>query len=132
LYDKLSGNMEEIQTELTSLYPAFKETHFYAKFSEFLDKLTNSKYDTNMNTKLTIYLWDNQAMLNYIRNQNLLDKSEKSLEKIFATLFNHISEFHHPTQSIIQGSRSVINTLSNGHLRLSTFDVFQVKIFLLL
>jgi hypothetical protein len=118
--------MEDIKFELTASYSGFEQTKFCEKFLELFEKLTNVKYDTNRSTKLTVYLWDSKAMVDYIHNEILVDKSEKGLEKLLGTLLNHIAEFHHPTQSIIQGSISNVKTASNGHLRLSTFDVFDV------
>ena len=124
--------MKEIHTFLNASYPDFESTKFHADFKALYDLFTNSAHDTNTSPKLTIYLWDNLAMIEYIRGEILIDKIENSLNKIMMTIRNHVSEFHYPTQMILNGDRLTAESLAENKLRMSALDVFEVVKYLML
>ena len=96
---------------------------FLNEYEQIYDELTNDKFNTNNNTKYTIYLWDNVKMNAYIRKvMNYYDYNlNQKLDKIINTIRHHIVKFHHVTQSIVANNVD-LETLANKKIRLSVIN----------
>ena len=126
LYNELINNLDEIDKFINS-FSNNTNNWFHSEFTKLYEEISNDSYNTNKNSKLTIYLWDNTTMIDYI--QKTLEKSfsNKSLSEIMSTIKNHIVKFHHPTQSILKNINSFkMSSLADAQLRLSTLTLEHV------
>ena len=128
LYVELLNNMANIRSLIKSNYNHTDQTDaFFSSFNQFYDLISNDSFNTNTNKKLTVYLWDNSAMINYIR-ESIVNGAD-NLNDLMSTILNHFVDFHHPTQSIIKNNELIkLNTIANKQLRLSTFNLYDVFI----
>lgn len=94
------------------------------------DLITNPVHDTNRVPKLTVFLWHNDAMLEYIHKNVLNEMSEDSLSRLMSVIKNHLSEFHHPTQSIVADDKMTVKSLIKSQLRLSAIELDEVRLIL--
>ncbi len=109
------------------------ESKFHKEFTKLYNEITNEIYNTNTNDKWTIYLWDNVAMIEFIKHQlstRSLTKSSinQKLNEILNTIKNHFVKFHHTTQSILKNSNHFkIESFAKAQHRYSTLNLEYVK-----
>ena len=129
MYNELINSLDEIY-KFIKVFSNDTNNSFHAEFTQLYEEISNDNYNTNNNSKLTIYLWDNVTMIDYIRTTLSKSISNQSLNEIMSTIKNHIVKFHHPTQSILKNINSFkMSSLAEEQLRLSTLTVEHVMIF---
>lgn len=106
------------------------QVQFFNEFEQIYAELTDDAYNTNNNTKYTIYLWDDSKFNDYISSvMSYQDYSmQQKLERLINTIKNHIVKFHHVTQTIVANNIEV-ETLASKKLRLSTFNIENVGLY---
>jgi hypothetical protein len=100
---------------------------FLGEFSSIYNELTNDSFNRLDATRLTIYLWDNVKMVEYVKVT--ISNNDFSLSKrislIIDVIRNHLVKVHHSTQSIY--SKNIqLDSLAQRKIRLSTLDLENV------
>ena len=100
---------------------------FYYEFNRLYNEIVNDSFNTNNNSKLTIFLWDNLKFVDYINTIFSYDEYtlQQKLDKLMSTLKNHFVIYHHITQSIVSNNIE-LESLAKRRLRLSTLNLENV------
>lgn len=102
---------------------------FYWEFNELNEELTSDLFNSNNNTKWTVFLWDSAKFSEYINTIFSYDEYslQQKLDKSMSTLKNHFAKFHHITQAIVSNNLE-LESMAKKRLRLSTFNIENVRL----